>query len=132
MSAIAAPFFIDRAQRVFDGTSTAADVRFVTVVSLLVQISYMTLLHGWRGSTFGKMAMRTVVRRSDGTPIDFNLAFVRAVTLAAINFVSNFLVLVPSVVNALRPLWHPKRQTWHDQVARTVVLSVSRVATTEQ
>ena len=124
MSAIAAPFTIDRVARVVDGTAAPGDVRFVTVVSLVTQVAYMTLFHGWRGSTLGKIAVRTVVRKADGSPVSIDLAFVRAVTLAGINFVSNFLLLVPSIANALRPLWHPARQTWHDQVARTVVLSV--------
>jgi len=125
MSVIAAPFTLTRVGRAIEGTASPADVRFVTIVSLLTQIAYMTALHGWRGSTLGKMAMRTAVRRMDGSPIDFNLAFVRAVTLAAINFVANFLLLIPLIANAVRPLWHPKHQTWHDQVARTVVLSIS-------
>lgn len=124
MSAIAAPFTLGRVAHVVDGTSTPSDVRFVTVVSLVTQVAYMTAFHGWRGATIGKMVMRTVLRKADGTPVSFDIAFVRAVTLAAINFVSNFVLLVPSIANALRPLWHPARQTWHDQVARTVVLSV--------
>lgn len=126
MSAVTTPFMIDQVLRILDGSATAADGRYVTLVSLIVQISYWTGFHGWRGSTIGKMAMRTVVRRVDGSPIDFNVAFVRAVTLSAINFVGSFLILVPTIANAIRPLWHPQRQAWHDQVARTVVLSLTR------
>jgi uncharacterized RDD family membrane protein YckC len=49
------------------------------------------------------------------------VAFTRAVALVGINFVGGFLLGVPAVVNMLRPIWTPRRQTWHDQIASTVV-----------
>jgi len=103
------------------GTSSAADLRTVSLANLLITVVYMTAFHSWRGSTPGKMAARTVLVREDGTPVTPAVAFVRAVTLSAIQFVSSF-VLAPIIVNELRPLWTPRKQTWHDAVAHTVVV----------
>ncbi|MEY2468393.1 MAG: hypothetical protein QOF21_1091 [Actinomycetota bacterium] len=103
------------------GKSNAADLRTVSLANLLITVVYMTAFHSWRGSTPGKMAARTVLVRDDGTPVTPAIAFVRAVTLSAIQFVSSF-VLAPIIVNELRPLWSPRKQTWHDAVARTVVV----------
>jgi uncharacterized RDD family membrane protein YckC len=75
------------------------------------------------GSTFGKMAARTAVRNEDGTKVSPQVAFVRAVSLAGIQFISAFLI-APMVVNELRPLWSPRRQTWHDVIAKTVVVTI--------
>lgn len=101
---------------------SGSEVRVATVISIVAQVAYFTAMHAWRGSTIGKMAARTVLLREDGTPVAPGVAFVRAVTLVGINFVSGLLLFAPAVVNGLRPLWHPRRQTWHDQVAKTVVV----------
>jgi uncharacterized RDD family membrane protein YckC len=105
------------------GNVSGHDLRAASVVNLLVTVGYMTALHSLSGSTLGKMAARTVVRNEDGTKISPQVAFVRAVSLAGIQFISAFL-LAPMVVNELRPLWTPRRQTWHDAIAKTVVLTL--------
>jgi uncharacterized RDD family membrane protein YckC len=102
--------------------ATNAQIRTLTIFGILAQIAYFTAMHAWRGSTLGKMATRTVLRREDGSPVTAATAFTRAVTLVGINFFSGFLLAVPAFVNMLRPLWSPRRQTWHDQIARTVVV----------
>ncbi|MBA2610044.1 MAG: RDD family protein [Actinobacteria bacterium] len=98
------------------------DLRTVLVVHVLAVVIYMTAFHAWRGSTPGKMAARTVLVCDDGSRVSPPVAFVRAVTLAGIQFASAFLI-APMIVNELRPLWTPRRQTWHDAVARTVVVT---------
>ena len=102
--------------------ATNAQIRTLTIFGIVVQIAYFTALHAWRGASIGKMATRTVLVRDDGTPVTPAVAFTRAVTLVGINFFSGFLLAVPAFVNMLRPLWSPKRQTWHDQIAKTVVV----------
>jgi uncharacterized RDD family membrane protein YckC len=67
------------------------------------------------------MAMRTVLVRDDGSKVTPSVAFTRAVCVVGINFVSSFLY-APVLVDNLRPLWNPRRQTWHDQIAKTVVV----------
>ena len=99
-----------------------AQIRTLTVFGIVAQIVYFTAMHAWRGSTIGKMATRTVLLRDDGSPVTPAVAFTRAVTVVGINFLSGFMIGIPAVVNVLRPLWSPRRQTWHDQIAKTVVV----------
>lgn len=91
------------------------------LVFLLANVAYSTALHAWRGSTYGKMAARLVLVNDDGSPVTLAGAFVRGVAVTAIFFAS-FFVVVPIFVDMLRPLWNRRRQTWHDQIARTVVV----------
>jgi uncharacterized RDD family membrane protein YckC len=100
------------------------DLMGPAVVFLLTTVAYSTVMHAWRGSTIGKMATRTVVVNDDGSQVSAAVAFVRAVAFAAIFFASFFLI-APIVINELRPLWNPFRQTWHDQIAKTVVVLYS-------
>jgi uncharacterized RDD family membrane protein YckC len=129
ISAITLPFVAPTISRIVDsgdGTTelSSHEFRTIAILNIVVQVAYFTGMHAWRGQTVGKIAARTVVVRDDGQPLTGSVAFVRAVTLIGINFVSGLLFIVPAVVNMLRPLWQPRRQTWHDQVARTVVARV--------
>jgi uncharacterized RDD family membrane protein YckC len=129
ITALTAPFIAPTINRAFENTSDptkvtlpASDVRTLTIVSIIAQVVYFTAMHAWRGASVGKMATRTTLVRDDGSPVTPAVAFTRAVTLVGINFLSSFLIAVPAVVNMLRPLWSPTRQTWHDQIAKTVVV----------
>lgn len=134
VSFVSTPFTgqaISHVQEAFrdDKVPEAADIARVFVAILVVVVVYSTALHTWRGSTFGKMAARTVVVMEDGSKITPQVAFVRAVafaTLLSSSFLIGLLVpvvgLVPMLANELRPLWHPLRQTFHDQIAHTVVV----------
>jgi uncharacterized RDD family membrane protein YckC len=102
--------------------ATNAQIRTLTIFSIVVQVVYFTAMHAWRGSTLGKMAARTMLVREDGSAVNASVTFTRAVALVGINFVGGFLLGVPAVFNMLRPVWTPRRQTWHDQIARTVVV----------
>ena len=126
ISFITTPFTRTALQHVLDSYNARQaigghDLRTLALAQLAVQVTYMTAFHGWRGSTIGKMAARTVLVRDDGTKVTVAVAFVRSVTFAVIYFVSQF-VFAPIIVDELRPLWSPRRQTWHDVVARTIVV----------
>jgi uncharacterized RDD family membrane protein YckC len=97
------------------------DVMGPALVFLMANLVYSTALHAWRGSTYGKMAARLVLVNDDGSPVTLAGAFVRGVALTAI-FFSSFFVVLPIILDMLRPLWNARRQTWHDQIARTVVV----------
>jgi uncharacterized RDD family membrane protein YckC len=101
---------------------TGSEVRTLLIVGIVTQVVYFTGLHAWRGATIGKMAMRTMLVRDDGSRASPAVAFTRAVALLGINFVSGFMFSVPAVVNMLRPLWSTRHQTFHDQIAKTVVV----------
>lgn len=136
ISALSAPFLGGVINRLIDeaatsGPASAGDLRLITLVSIAVQVTYFTCMHAFRGSTVGKMATRTMLVRDDGSKVTPAVAFVRAVTLLVINFVSGFLLFVPVILNELRPLTSPRRQTFHDQIARTVVVVIDRSVKSE-
>lgn len=126
ISLLAIPFSGDAVRRLLDAVGegseiSSADLRTATLTNLVVTVVYMTVMHGWRGSTIGKMALRTVLVRDDGGRVTASTAFVRAVTVAGVQLVSG-LLLFPIVVDELWPLWNRRRQTLHDLVARTIVV----------
>jgi uncharacterized RDD family membrane protein YckC len=129
ITAISVPFLAPTLSRVVNDsteTTTAAfttnEIRTLTIITIVLQVGYFTLMHAWRGSTVGKMATRTVLVRDEGQPVSTGVAFIRAVSLVGINFASGFLLLVPAIVNLLSPLWNPRRQTFHDRFAKTIVV----------
>ena len=133
IGAIAAPITAEPLRRLADSYNSntslsGSDFRTLALTQLVVQVTYLTFFHGWRGATLGKMAARTVLVRDDGSKVTYAVAFARSVTLAAISFVSQFLI-APIIVNELRPLWSPRRQTWHDLAARTVVVRADSLPT---
>ena len=80
---IAAPFLGSALSRVNEAIVEGKDFQredvtrvFVTIV--IVIVVYTTALHGWRGSTLGKIAARTKVVMDDGSPATWQVAFVRA------------------------------------------------------
>jgi uncharacterized RDD family membrane protein YckC len=92
-----------------------------SVIGLIVAVIYAGLFDGSsHGQTIGKMAMRIQVR--DATvvgPIGFGRAALRRFIYQALFFV----LVVPGVINALKPLWDPHRQAWHDQAVGSVVIN---------
>ena len=101
---------VDRAA----GTGLSGGTSFAWIVSL----AYFTFLHGRTGQTLGDAALgiRVVdVRDGTGEPIGYGRAFLRWL-------VSIFSILV-FALGYLWMLWDPRKQTWHDKLASTVVVT---------
>ncbi len=105
------------------------------VIAALGSIAYFALLQGSaRGQSVGQMALGIAVRDVDtGGPIDPWRAGARMVVLCPMLV----LIMVPVIglllgtvaqiwvlICALSPLWHPRRQGFHDLIQRTVVSKV--------
>ena len=86
-----------------------------------------------RGSTPGKACAGIRVVREDGRPPGFWLMLVREAGLKLL--VSALLSLVTGglywVADCLWPLWDPRRQSLHDRMAGTVVVTGARAGSTE-
>lgn len=127
VSFLTSPFAGSASQRfaesLVDGKSPGAgDIARVIVTTVVTIVVYSTAMHAWRGATLGKIAARIEVVNDDGTKVTPAVAFVRGVALAAIFFGSTLLFSLPMLVNFLWPVWHRRRQTWHDMLAHTVVV----------
>jgi uncharacterized RDD family membrane protein YckC len=81
---------------------------------------YHTVLHGrWRGQTAGKMMLGIRVRdERTNEPIGYGRAFARWIMPGLF---WTFL-WIPGILDVLWPLWDPKKQTFHDKIARSLVV----------
>jgi uncharacterized RDD family membrane protein YckC len=78
---------------------------------------YCTILVGWRGQTMGHAAVGIKVLGENGGPVSYWQAFIRWVGyfICTLSFFIGFLALARD----------PRRQGWHDKIARTVVVGES-------
>jgi uncharacterized RDD family membrane protein YckC len=91
-------------------------------IGFIVTLGYFAFLDGSRrGQTVGKLALGIAVRDFDnGGPIGAGRALGRRIFF----FVGYFLFVIPFLVNALWPLWDPRRQALHDKLARSCVVQI--------
>ena len=93
----------------------------MTLIALFVlpEAFYDTVMIGSRNQTLGKMAVGIkVVDADDRAPIGYARAFRRWLSTAALWA----LFTVPGVVDHLWPLRDRRNQTFHDKLARSVVV----------
>lgn len=82
--------------------------------------TYLTYFHGSpTGQTPGKRLLGIAVRAEEGGRLGYGRALKRAVALALV-----LLVPVLNILAVIRPARHPRRQAYHDDVARTIVVKV--------
>ena len=79
-------------------------------------IAYHILMWTWKGTTIGGMILGLKVVRSDGRPVDFGLAIIRALA----SFFSAFVLFLGFFWAG----WDRNKQSWHDKIAGTVVVRV--------
>jgi uncharacterized RDD family membrane protein YckC len=107
-----------------DGVTTHSGIDF-WIASLIAYLSYglyyIPLNGSKRGQTVGKMALGIATKDESGHgPIGYG----RAAARFAIVFVCGYFCFIFEILNYLWPLWDPRRQAWHDKVARSLVISV--------
>jgi uncharacterized RDD family membrane protein YckC len=90
-------------------------------LNAIIAIVYGGLLCGSsRGQTLGMMVTHTrAVGVGNGNPIGVP----RALGRAAFEYLMVIALVVPWIIDMLFPLWDPQKQTLHDKVAGTVVIS---------
>ena len=106
------------------GLFTPRDQLILVAVTLAVGMVYHVTFLRWKGATLGKMmcGMRVVPvdRGRYPGPLDLRAAGIRA-AIWVVPGINSFLGLI-TVLDALFPLWHPKRQALHDLAAKTQVV----------
>jgi uncharacterized RDD family membrane protein YckC len=116
--------------------STTRAVAMIVALALCYIVffsGYFALLNGAdAGATLGKRLMRIrVADQYDGSSIGPGRAFLRWVLMGAfwgwVLTEAFWVVLyVPGLLNLLWPVWDPQRQTWHDKLANSVVVTTPR------
>lgn len=92
---------------------------FMGMLRVVLGVAYFTLMLSWRGTTLGGLLMGLRVVRLDGRPIDRTVALVRALTA--------ILSTLCLGIGWFWASWDPRRQTWHDRLAGTVVIRDDQV-----
>lgn len=118
-------FFIGFVVGFFDGLNHIRFVQtpflkqLVTAVSYAASIFYYVYFIGSRGQTFGKqlMKIKVVSMSSTSNPPGYFPAFLREI-------VGKFISFIVILLGFFWMLWDPKKQTWHDKIAGTVVIKI--------
>jgi hypothetical protein len=108
-------------------------IDFVIIIALLsvfhvhrvilpAWVLYRFAMYVWRSATIGELALNLRVQRFDGTGIagDYSTAMVRAL--------SSLLSLLPLGLGFFWTLFDPARETWHDKITNTQVVSTRPTA----
>jgi uncharacterized RDD family membrane protein YckC len=89
---------------------------FVGLINLGINIGYFVYFIGKTGQTPGKSLMHLkVIRLSDGLPPGYGSAILREA-------IGKFISAIAIFLGYLWMIWDPRKQTWHDKIAGTVVI----------
>ncbi|MDE3206827.1 MAG: RDD family protein [Acidobacteriota bacterium] len=90
-----------------------------TVLVLVLNVLYLTLMISRRGQTVGNMAVGTrVIDANTGGPVTAGKAVVRWLS----ETILILLFFIPGLLDILWPLWDRQNQTLHDKMAGTLVV----------
>jgi uncharacterized RDD family membrane protein YckC len=84
----------------------------------ILWLTYHVAMWTWKGTTIGGMVCKLKVVRTDGSPVDFGVALVRALA-AVISFMA-------AGLGFFWAGWTREKQSWHDQIAGTIIVKLSR------
>jgi uncharacterized RDD family membrane protein YckC len=101
------------------GTSSAAVTNVRVLTELVLTFLYFGYLNGVHGQTVGKRLLGIrVVDADTGMPIGLRRGLARYGVVALLSMA----LIVPELIDGLWPLRDPRRQSWHDRVARSLVI----------
>lgn len=84
------------------------------ILAFAVNIAYFVWMNGAYGATIGKMVLKIKITKENGSKINYSDALIREIA-SLLSFIALFL-------GYLWMLWDVKKQTWHDHIAKTVVV----------
>lgn len=125
VGAAAGPGTVDPFTGDIDSSSRNALLLATFIACYFVFIpAYFALSHGGEsGATLGKRLLNIrVADLQDGSRVGVGRAFLRWIVAGLF---WTFLY-VPGILNLLWPLWDPQRQSWHDKIANSVVVTAPR------
>jgi len=98
-----------------------ADPSMVDVLEIATDLLYMILLTWWSGQTLGKyiVGIRVISARQPRGNLTLGQVLLREV-------IGKLLSSLALSLGYLWAAWHPRKQTWHDLMARTYVVRTRR------
>ena len=82
--------------------------------SIIVSTAYFVWMVGTYGASVGKMIMGIKIVTEEGGKVSYSDALLREI--------ASILSLVVLLLGYLNVLWDDKRQSWHDKIAKTIVV----------
>jgi uncharacterized RDD family membrane protein YckC len=93
-------------------------ISLIAIVSFVLSLAYYIYFIGNKGQTPGKMILRIKVVRLDGvSKVGYGKAFIREV-------LGKFVSSIAFMFGYFWMIWDKKKQTWHDKMAKTVVVKI--------
>ncbi|MCS7180331.1 MAG: RDD family protein [bacterium] len=89
------------------------------IIFFIFLIFYEIFLVGKFGATLGKMIMGIKIVDENGNKISYGTAFIREILIKVVFY---FLIFFIAGLGYLWALWDKKKQTWHDKIAKTIVI----------
>jgi len=91
----------------------------VKIIQLIISFVYSVLFWvNYDGSTPGKRFLGIKIVKEDGQKIDYPMAIVR--------YVGYWISSIPLFLGFFWLIWDKKKQTWHDKLAKTVVVKTDK------
>ena len=90
------------------------DGHTTSTLAAILGLAYETWMLGKYGATVGKMVMKIRVVSESGKKIDYSTALVRSL--------SSYLSVAALGLGLFWVIWDIKKQSWHDKIAKTVVV----------
>ena len=86
------------------------------MINFLIALGYFVWMLGTYGQTVGMMVLKIKVIKESGSKISF--------ADAALRYFASILSGIVLLLGYFWMIWDSKKQTWHDHIAKTVVVKV--------
>ncbi len=86
------------------------------VLSFLLGLGYSVWMLSNYSATVGMMVMKIKITKESGGKVVYKDAVLR--------YFASILSAVVLLIGYLSMIWDPKKQTWHDKIAKTVVINL--------
>ena len=84
------------------------------ILSFLVGLGYSVWMLGMYGATVGMMVLKIKILKENGSKVKY--------ADSALRYFASYLSVIALGIGYLWMIWDPKKQTWHDHIAKTVVV----------
>ena len=85
-------------------------------ISILIGLGYSVWMLGTYGQTVGMMILKIKILKENGSKVSYKDAILR--------YFASILSAIALFIGYLWMIWDSKKQTWHDHIAKTVVVKV--------
>lgn len=86
----------------------------VSFLIFILDLAYYVWMNGTYGATIGKMVMGLKIVKENGSKLNYSDALLRSL--------ATYLSVIVFGLGIISMIWDKKKQTWHDKIAKTIVV----------